>query len=125
MIRSSNQRAAAIADNQLLASWPSDIWAEVGPDLEPVELVQGQTLQEAGVTTKYVYFPTSAVVSLVSGMQDGGSAEVAVVGREGVVGAVPSWAAGLPSAAAMCRPPVGLGACERLRWPTTQRATRL
>ena len=74
------------ADNQLLAALPSDVRAHLERDLERVKLAQGLTLQEAGVTLKYVYFPITAVVSLVSDMQDGGSAEVAVVGREGVVG---------------------------------------
>jgi CRP-like cAMP-binding protein len=49
-------------------------------------LAQGQTLQEAGATARHVYFPTTAVVSLVSGMRDGCTAEVAVVGSEGMVG---------------------------------------
>ena len=84
---SANDRTSATnVHNQLLAAWPSEVWAHVGSDLERVELVQGQTLHEAGTALKYVYFPISAVVSLVSGMQDGGSAEVAVVGHEGVVG---------------------------------------
>ncbi len=84
---SANYRTSATnVHNQLLAAWPSEVWAHVGSDLERVELVQGQTLHEAGTALKYVYFPISAVVSLVSGMQDGGSAEVAVVGHEGVVG---------------------------------------
>ncbi len=84
---SANDRTSATnVHNQLLAAWPSDVWDHVGSDLERVELVQGQTLHEAGTALKYVYFPISAVVSLMSGMQDGGSAEVAVVGHEGVVG---------------------------------------
>lgn len=78
--------AATETGNQLLANLPSDTWRHIEPDLERVELVQGQTLQRPGAALKYVYFPASAVVSLVSGMQDGGSAEVAVVGHEGMVG---------------------------------------
>jgi CRP-like cAMP-binding protein len=74
------------ADNQLLAALPRDVRAQLEPDLTRVELAQGRTLQEAGLPLKFVYFPSTAVVSLVSDMQDGGSAEVAVVGQEGVVG---------------------------------------
>jgi CRP-like cAMP-binding protein len=63
-----------------------DTWHHVEQDLEHVELAQGRTLQVAGATLKHVYFPTSAVVSLVSALRDGGSSEVAVVGNEGMVG---------------------------------------
>lgn len=72
--------------NQLLAQLDDDAWHHIAPDLELVELAPGRTLHEAGTTLQHVYFPTSAVVSLVSAMQDGGSTEVAVVGNEGMVG---------------------------------------
>ncbi len=78
--------AATDTGNQLLATLPSDTWRHIEPDLEHVELAQGRTLQEAGAASQHVYFPTTAVVSLVLGMRDGGSAEVAVVGNEGMVG---------------------------------------
>jgi CRP-like cAMP-binding protein len=51
-----------------------------------VDLATGSRLYEAGAELSHVYFPVTAVVSLVSSLQDGASAEVAVVGREGVVG---------------------------------------
>lgn len=86
MITSTDRSDALDADNQLLATLPRDVRALLEPDLTRVELAQGATLQEAGIPLKYVYFPSSAVVSLVSDMQDGASAEVAVVGPEGVVG---------------------------------------
>jgi CRP-like cAMP-binding protein len=72
--------------NRLLAALPAPAWRQIEPDLQPVELVRGQTLQEAGSAQRYAWFPTTAVVSLVSDMQDGGSTEVAVVGNEGLVG---------------------------------------
>jgi CRP-like cAMP-binding protein len=72
--------------NQLLASWPAEIWRHVQPDLDAVYMSAGQTLQEAGAPLHHVVFPTTAVVSLVSPMRDGGSSEVAVVGHEGMVG---------------------------------------
>jgi len=46
----------------------------------------GQVMYEAGVTLKYVYFPTTAIVSLLGVMENGASAEIAVVGNEGIVG---------------------------------------
>jgi len=78
--------AANDTGNQLLAKLPSDAWHRLKADLERIELTQGQTLQEAGAPLQYVYFPTTAVVSLVSGMRDGGSAGLAMVGNEGMVG---------------------------------------
>lgn len=72
--------------NRVLAALPYVEWLGLEPDLERVELAPGATLYESGVVLKHVYFPTTAVVSLVSSMMDGASVEVAVVGNEGVVG---------------------------------------
>jgi CRP-like cAMP-binding protein len=72
--------------NQVLAALPLAEWRHVEPHLEWVELPLGATLYEAGVALEHVYFPATAIVSLVSSMKDGASAEVAVVGNEGVVG---------------------------------------
>jgi len=55
-------------------------------DLVPCELQLGQVLYESGVTMSHVYFPTTAIVSLLYVMEDGSSAEIAVVGNEGLVG---------------------------------------
>jgi CRP-like cAMP-binding protein len=54
--------------------------------LEPVELALGQVLCESGSAAQHAYFPTTAIVSLVNVTEDGSSAEIAVVGHEGVVG---------------------------------------
>ena len=72
--------------NQLLASLPPEVADIVQPRLEPVDLEAGTMLYEAGTVLRHVHFPVTAVVSLVSPLMDGGGAEVAVVGREGVVG---------------------------------------
>jgi CRP-like cAMP-binding protein len=72
--------------NRVLAALPYAEWLDLEPDLEPVDLAPGAMLYESGVVLKHAYFPTSAVVSLVSSMKDGASVEVAVVGNEGVVG---------------------------------------
>ncbi|OGB19755.1 MAG: Crp/Fnr family transcriptional regulator [Burkholderiales bacterium RIFCSPLOWO2_12_67_14] len=72
--------------NQLLAALPSAEWQQLQPDLEWVELAQGTVLHQTGAALRHVLFPTTATVSLVSSMEDGASAEVAVVGSEGMVG---------------------------------------
>jgi CRP-like cAMP-binding protein len=56
------------------------------PFLEEVDLPLGDVLYEPGATLSHVYFPTTAIVSLLYVMEDGASAEIAVVGNEGVVG---------------------------------------
>jgi CRP-like cAMP-binding protein len=72
--------------NHLLAALPAAEWALWAPQLEWVELPLGQVLYESGRTMSHVYFPTNAIVSLLYVMADGSSAEIAVVGREGLVG---------------------------------------
>jgi CRP-like cAMP-binding protein len=72
--------------NQLLAALPPDELQRWLPRLEPVDLPLGQVLYEPGVTLRHVYFPTDAIVSLLYVMENGASAEIAVVGREGLVG---------------------------------------
>jgi CRP-like cAMP-binding protein len=73
-------------NNQLLASLPPDVADVLQSRIEAVDLAAGAILYEAGTVLRYVYFPVTAVVSLVSPLQDGACAEVAVVGREGVAG---------------------------------------
>jgi CRP-like cAMP-binding protein len=72
--------------NQLLASLPVAEWERVGPLLEAVDLPLGQVLYESGSKLGHVYFPINAIVSLLYVMEDGASAEIAVVGHEGLVG---------------------------------------
>jgi CRP-like cAMP-binding protein len=73
-------------DNLLLASLPPEVCARLASQLEPLELAAGEALYEAGTVLRHVHFPVTAVVSLVSPLRDGTCTEVAVVGREGVVG---------------------------------------
>jgi len=72
--------------NQLLAALPVEEWLRWLPQLEPVELKLGQVLYESGSAQRDVYFPTSAIVSLLYVTENGSSAEIAIVGFEGVVG---------------------------------------
>jgi CRP-like cAMP-binding protein len=72
--------------NRLLAALPDDDWQRWQPLLEPVDLPLGQVLYESGVTLSHVYFPTTAIVSLLYVLENGASAEIAIVGNEGLVG---------------------------------------
>ncbi|HEY2978077.1 MAG TPA: Crp/Fnr family transcriptional regulator [Burkholderiaceae bacterium] len=73
-------------DNRLLAALPDAEWERWRPKLELVEMPLGKVLYESGSTLTHVYFPTSSIVSLLYVLEDGASAEIAVVGREGIVG---------------------------------------
>jgi CRP-like cAMP-binding protein len=70
----------------LLSALPRDTQARWRPLLESVELPLAQVIYESGATQSHVYFPTTAIVSLLYVMQNGASAEIAVVGNEGIVG---------------------------------------
>ena len=72
--------------NELLAALPDAEWRRWQPLLEFVQMPLGQVLYESGRTLSHVYFPTTAIVSLLYVMENGASAEIAVVGNEGVVG---------------------------------------
>ena len=72
--------------NGLLATLPLAEMQRWLPHLEAVELPLGHVLYESGRTLAHVYFPTTAIVSLLYVMENGASAEIAVVGNEGVVG---------------------------------------
>jgi CRP-like cAMP-binding protein len=73
-------------DNRLLAALPDTEWQRWLPDLEWVQLPLGDVLYESGGALSHVYFPTTAIVSLLYVMENGASAEIAVVGYEGLVG---------------------------------------
>ena len=72
--------------NKLLAALPTQVYERLQRGLEIVPLKLGASIYEAGGRQPYVYFPTDAIVSLLYVLQDGASAEIAVVGNEGVVG---------------------------------------
>ncbi|TMH06470.1 MAG: Crp/Fnr family transcriptional regulator [Betaproteobacteria bacterium] len=72
--------------NHLLAALPPDERARWLPALEPVEMPLGHVLYESGMAMTHVYFPATSIVSLLYVMEDGASAEIAVVGNEGIVG---------------------------------------
>jgi CRP-like cAMP-binding protein len=76
----------ASRQNHLLAALPAADYERLLPHLEQVPLVLGWALYESGSRQEYVYFPTNSIVSLLYVLEDGASAEIAVVGNEGVVG---------------------------------------
>ena len=73
-------------NNSLLAALPAAEWARWLPQLEPVDMPLGDVLYESGSKLTHVYFPVTSIVSLLYVMEDGASAEIAVVGHEGIVG---------------------------------------
>jgi CRP-like cAMP-binding protein len=72
--------------NHLLAALPGAQFAHWLPQLELVAMPLGKVLYESGAKMTHVYFPTTSIVSLLSVMENGASAEIAVVGNEGIVG---------------------------------------
>jgi CRP-like cAMP-binding protein len=72
--------------NHLLDALPAADYERLKPHFEHVTLKLGDVLYEPGGRMRYVYFPTTAIVSLLYVMEDGASAEIAIVGNEGILG---------------------------------------
>jgi CRP-like cAMP-binding protein len=72
--------------NHLIAVLPEAEYGRLAPYLEPAVLPLGEALYESGGRLSHVYFPITAIVSLLYVMENGSSAEIAVVGHEGIVG---------------------------------------
>ena len=72
--------------NHLLALLPQNLKDQIYPQLREVKLSLGEEVYAAGQEVKYVYFPTDSIISLLYVMLDGASAEISVVGCEGIVG---------------------------------------
>ena len=72
--------------NHLLAALPVAEFGRLSPHLELVPMPLAEALYESGGLLQHVYFPTTSIVSLLYVMEDGASAEIAVVGNEGVLG---------------------------------------
>ncbi|WP_299764402.1 Crp/Fnr family transcriptional regulator [Ramlibacter sp.] len=72
--------------NWLLAALAEPEWQRLLPHLEPVAMALGDVLYEPGGKLSHVYFPATAIVSLLYVMENGASAEIAVVGNEGLIG---------------------------------------
>lgn len=74
------------SSNHLLAALPQSEWQRWESQLELIDLKLGQVLYESGGKMQHVYFPADAIVSLLFVLENGASAEIAVVGNEGIVG---------------------------------------
>ena len=85
MVRAESSAGAPRA-NRLLAALPDLEWQRLQDQLTPVFMPLGDALYESGVQLDHVYFPTTSIVSLLYVLADGASAEIAVVGNDGVVG---------------------------------------
>jgi len=72
--------------NHLLNALPSSDYERIASHLELVPMRLGEVLYESGVQLRYVYFPTTSILSLLYVMEDGASAEIAIVGNEGILG---------------------------------------
>ena len=72
--------------NHLLAALPAEDYARLLPDLELIPMPLGWAVYESGGRMRYLYFPTTSIVSLLYVMESGASAEIAVTGNEGLVG---------------------------------------
>lgn len=75
-----------LLNNFLLAAFPKGSWERIRSEIRDVRLPLGQAIYEPGSTVRHVYFPTTAMISLTCGTSDGESAQIAVVGNEGMVG---------------------------------------
>lgn len=93
-----------VRQNRLVAALRNDDLQRWLPYLERVDLPLGKVLSDEGVITHYVYFPITAIVAKLHVMENGSSAEIAVVGREGVVGMslVMGGASGATRAVVLC-----------------------
>lgn len=72
--------------NYLLNALPQEDYERIEPYLESVPLKLGEVLYESGDQMRHAYFPTTAIVSLLYVLENGSSAEIAVVGNEGILG---------------------------------------
>ena len=72
--------------NHLLTALPAAEFDRLAPELELVPMPLGEVLYESGQQLQHVYFPTTSIVSLLYVMEDGASAEIAIVGNEGILG---------------------------------------
>ncbi len=72
--------------NHLLAGVSDEELARLLPNLQQISLPLGQVIYESGEKMDYVYFPTTAIISLLYIMENGSSAEIGVVGNDGLVG---------------------------------------
>lgn len=81
-----SEKNQPVAHNRLLSALPEIVRQRILPHLRLIHLSLGEVLYESGATVRHVYFPTDSIVSLLYVMESGASAEISVVGNEGIVG---------------------------------------
>jgi len=86
MVRTASAAKHSPKENGLLAALPGHSYDALLPYLEPLAMPLGLSVYESGGAQGYVYFPTTAIVSLLYVLEDGDSAEIAVTGNEGLIG---------------------------------------
>ncbi len=72
--------------NRLLAALPADNFAHLKPNIGFISLSLGKFLYESGEQMDYVYFPTTAIISLLYTMESGSTAEIGITEKDGLVG---------------------------------------
>jgi len=77
---------SALQQNYLLAALPAAELTRISEGIALTPMPLGHVLYESGDEMRHVYFPTNCIVSLLYVMEDGSSAEIAIVGNEGIVG---------------------------------------
>jgi CRP-like cAMP-binding protein len=101
--------------NHLLGAIPETEWERFAPHLTAVNLGLGEVIYESGSNQPHVYFPTDSIISLLYVLENGSSAEIAIVGNEGLVGiALFMGGATTPSRAVVQS--AGKAYCMKARW---------
>ncbi len=83
---SANEISQNAFKNYLLSALPPDYFADIEPMLEPISLKLGEVLYESGEEAEYLYFPTTAIVSMLYLLENGSTIEVGMVGNDGLIG---------------------------------------
>jgi CRP-like cAMP-binding protein len=81
-----SQKPIEPSGNRLLARLPQEELARLLPHFKPISLTLGEVIYESGGRQSYIYFPTTAIISLLYMMENGSSAEMGVAGNDGLVG---------------------------------------
>ena len=105
--------------NQLLAALPPEERARLAEHLEPIQLRLGEVLYEPGKPQPWVYFPDGAIISRLYVMENGSSAEIAIVGNDGLLGVSLFMGGGTTSSTAVVQ---SAGAARRMKGDVLRRA---
>ena len=106
----------AASRNRLLAALAPDDLCRLAPHLERVDLARGTALLEPDAELRHVWWPEDCVISLAIPTREGGAAEAATIGREGMIGFVAALGVPpRPSPATWCRCPAEPSACRSRR----------